>query len=245
MAIERRCLRNFAIVSLLKCNNIWSLKECVCDNMALEISVLSTVDENTRATVEKAFWGYDGAQRDLFDVDLNHYWMFYQDECAKALHGAGQHIATRTHKDIVDCVQMLHSGTERHLVKDRLRSRLTTLHDNENEILDNSIDLAASLLTMVNFCSYSYGFSGRRWLSWANGGSLHADLRDFFFDNGTEASKVSVKLEKIFTAHNLIRIAGLEIIWTDNLLDHMRLTDDDQRVHIFHHASFLEVQKQR
>ncbi|KAJ6787104.1 hypothetical protein PWT90_07225 [Aphanocladium album] len=27
------------------------------------------------------------------------------------------------------------------------------------------------------------------------------------------------------------------------MLDHLRLTDDDQRVHIFHHASFLEVQK--
>jgi hypothetical protein len=29
------------------------------------------------------------------------------------------------------------------------------------------------------------------------------------------------------------------------LVDHLRLTDDDRRVHVFHHASFLYVQQQR
>ena len=33
-------------------------------------------------------------------------------------------------------------------------------------------------------------------------------------------------------------------MWTDNLADHLRLTDDDKRVHIFHHASFLEAQRE-
>jgi hypothetical protein len=40
-------------------------------------------------------------------------------------------------------------------------------------------------------------------------------------------------------------MAGLEIVWTDNLADHLRLTDDDTKVHIFHHASFLEIQRTR
>jgi hypothetical protein len=59
----------------------------------------------------------------------------------------------------------------------------------------------------------------------------------------TLVSNDIVKLEKIFTAQNLVRIAGLDIIWTGNLADHLRLTNDDQRVHVFHHASFLQVQK--
>lgn len=216
------------------------------DKALLDTSVLdATITEPTKSALERAFWNFEGAQLDLSDVSLDRYWAFYQSECAKALHEGGQHISIRTHQDIAECVQMLRSGQERQVVKDHLRSKLTTLHANEDEILENSIDLAASVLVMISFCSYSYGFSGRRWLNWNNGSSLHTFLRDFFHDSHTGATKENAKLEKIFTAHNLTRIAGLEVVWTDNMLDHLRLTDDDQRVHIFHHASFLEVQKQR
>jgi hypothetical protein len=34
----------------------------------------------------------------------------------------------------------------------------------------------------------------------------------------------------------------MEIEWADNLADHLRLTDGDKKVAIFHHASFLECQ---
>ncbi|KAJ3496222.1 hypothetical protein NLG97_g2815 [Lecanicillium saksenae] len=215
------------------------------DKMVLETSVLEAViAESTKAALETAFWDFGGAHLDMADVSLDRYWNFYQSECAKALHEGGQHIATRTHQDVADCVRMLRSGQERRVVKDQLRGKLTAPHENEDEILDNSIDLAASVLLMMNFCSYSYGFSGRRWLNWNNGNSLHTLLREFFYDHCAEVRKDNAKLEKVFTAHNLTRIAGLEVVWTDNMLDHLRLTDDDQRVHIFHHASFLEVQKQ-
>lgn len=216
------------------------------DKASLNMSVLdATVTNSAKAALERAFWDYEGAQLDLADISLKCYWNFYQRECAKALHEGGQHIATRTHQDIADCVHMLRSGQQRGVVKDHLRSKLTALHTNEDEILENSIDLAASVLLMMNFCSYSYGFSGRRGLSWDDGSSLKTPLLHFFYDNRTEIGKENAKLEKIFTAHNLTRIAGLEVVWTDNMLDHLRLTDDDQRVHIFHHASFLEVQKER
>ncbi|EQL00722.1 FAD-binding, type 2 [Ophiocordyceps sinensis CO18] len=52
-------------------------------------------------------------------------------------------------------------------------------------------------------------------------------------------------LERVLNAPGLVLVANLDIIWTDNLLDHLRLTDDDRRVHIFHHVSFLELQRQR
>ena len=50
----------------------------------------------------------------------------------------------------------------------------------------------------------------------------------------------NVKLEKIFNAGNLGRIAGIEIEWTNNLADHLRVVDEDKKVAIFYHASFLE-----
>lgn len=53
-----------------------------------------------------------------------------------------------------------------------------------------------------------------------------------------------VKLEKIFNAKNLGQIAGIDIIWTDNIADHLRVSDEDQKVALFHHVCFLEYQKE-
>jgi hypothetical protein len=54
--------------------------------------------------------------------------------------------------------------------------------------------------------------------------------------------KEHVKLEKLFNAYNLSRIARIEVVWTSNLADHLRMQDDDTRVAIFQHAFFLENQ---
>jgi hypothetical protein len=74
-------------------------------------------------------------------------------------------------------------------------------------------------------------------LVWENG-SLKGLLQDRF---GTGPLRiVRVQLDRLFTAQNLERIAGLQIVWTDNLSDHLRLMVDDTRIAIYHHASFLE-----
>jgi hypothetical protein len=66
-----------------------------------------------------------------------------------------------------------------------------------------------------------------------------------YFNAPRALGQETVKLEKIFNARNLGRIAGIEIEWTNNLADHLRLTDGDKKVAIFHHASFLECQLKR
>ncbi len=56
----------------------------------------------------------------------------------------------------------------------------------------------------------------------------------------------NVKLEKIFSALNLGRIAGMEIQFTNNLADHLRvMSEDDKKVAIFHNASFLISQRNK
>lgn len=153
-------------------------------------------------------------------------------------------MALRSYCNMVDCIRKLKSGMLRHNIKEELREKLTAFYNNEDEILDNSIDLAASLLLMISFSSFAYGFSGRSPLHWSNR-SLESFISVYFDPGTTHQVKENVRMEKIFTARNLYRIAGLDIVWTDNLVDHLRLTDDDRRVYIFHYASFLEVQRQR
>lgn len=51
--------------------------------------------------------------------------------------------------------------------------------------------------------------------------------------------KERVKFEKGFNARNVKLIAGIEIRWTSNFADHLRMRDDDTAVEIFPYASFL------
>ena len=53
-----------------------------------------------------------------------------------------------------------------------------------------------------------------------------------------------VKLERLFNARTIERIAGIKITWTSNLADHLRLLDDDTGVVIFHNA-FLKKMESR
>ncbi|KAM5357127.1 hypothetical protein ACJZ2D_016589 [Fusarium nematophilum] len=56
-------------------------------------------------------------------------------------------------------------------------------------------------------------------------------------------SEEAVKLDTLFIAQNLDRIAGLKITWTDDISDHLRLFNFDTEVAIFHHALFLMMAK--
>jgi hypothetical protein len=119
----------------------------------------------------------------------------------------------------------------------------STPPDEQDELLDGSIELAATVLTMIDFGHFQYGFSGRKPLEWSTG-SLQDVLAKHFSDP-IQLGHSRVKFEKTFISLNLVRVAGLDIVWTDNLADHLRLTDGDTRVHIFHHVSFLELQRKR
>jgi hypothetical protein len=45
-----------------------------------------------------------------------------------------------------------------------------------------------------------------------------------------------------FSAQKLAYVAGFEVVWTSNLLDHLRIDDVDEklRVYIFHHVTLLD-----
>lgn len=106
---------------------------------------------------------------------------------------------------------------------------------------DGSINLAARILLMIEFGNLPYAFSGHKQLIWE-----HGTLKDFlqeYFGVPPTLGPERVKLEKNFNAWNLSRIAGIETEWTSNLADHLRMMDDDKKVAIFHHVSFLELQQ--
>ena len=68
------------------------------------------------------------------------------------------------------------------------------------------------------------------------------DFIDSNFSKPQPDEPTNIKLEKMFTAPNIERIAGIKIRWTDELVDHLRLVEDGRAVVIFRHASFLKWQ---
>ncbi len=217
----------------------------VSDSLDHSVQLLP-ININAKCEILNQLWDLNVSPEKYYENDLqlqyDIYFAYYSEQCSIALYDGGRHVLVRTHRDVVDIAQRLKGSKERGTIKGFLRSKLDTPKPaNENEILDGSIDLVSRLLLMIEIGSLQYGFTGRRQLAWTSG-----SLRDFVhaYFNGPQAlGRETVKLEKIFNARDLGRIAGMKIAWTTNLAGHLRLTDDDEKtVAIFHQASFLECQ---
>jgi hypothetical protein len=179
-----------------------------------------------------------------YDLDWEPYFSYYQGQCEDALHEQGNHILVRKHQHIIDIGRQLGRGQPRDTIKADLKNLFTTDEErpDQDEILDNTVDLVARLCLMVNIGAYKSTVTQATRLLWNI-----PYLQDFLqacFTATQEVNDGNVRFEKVFTAFNLERIADVKICWTNNLADHLRMVnDDDKMVAIFHHASFLKRQR--
>lgn len=209
--------------------------------MTLTASLLDPPCSAIRDDIANSFWPSTNTQNQLRDHALSDtYWRFYENECERALHDGGRHVLARTQQDILDITKLLQERQSRDDIRKQLRLKLTKSHDNEDELVDRAIDLAATLLLMVDCTNVEYGFNGNRQLEWKEN-SLEHCIRSYF-DIKPALGHEGVKLPRVFNAKTLKHIAGIEIMPTSNLLDHLRLTDDDTRLYVFHHVSYLRRQ---
>jgi hypothetical protein len=184
----------------------------------------------------------DPAALVAYHLDVDAYFAYYSEQCRSALLDRGRHEAARTHRNIADIASSIRNGERREDVKRIITSKLLTCSSTDGDrIADNTMDLVASLLLMMQFRDPPFGMSRWRPLKWTQG-SLQQFLQNQL--SGQPVLKETIKLEPIFNARNLTRIAGIKIEWTDNLNDHLKMKGDDTAVMIFHHASFLEIQRQ-
>ncbi|KAH7364783.1 hypothetical protein BKA65DRAFT_492016 [Rhexocercosporidium sp. MPI-PUGE-AT-0058] len=213
---------------------------------SLDSSVqLSPISLDTKCEILQHLWDLTIQPSQFYDSDLDFdvYFRHYSEKCSEALYDGGRHVSIRTHRDIVEIAQGIKAGQDRGAIKNRLMLKLSQPKPaNGEEVLDGSIDLVTRLLLMMDFGDLQYGFTGRRQILWTSG-RMEECLKERYKDL-TKLGSENVKLERIFNAGNLGRIAGIEIAWTSNMADHLRLVDEDKKVAIFYHASFLECQLQ-
>jgi hypothetical protein len=153
-------------------------------------------------------------------------------------HGDGQYVATQTPEHLNHVVELIRQGTTREAILLELRSTGAP----EEHCL-NSINLAARLLTMMKFGVVKHQAVPRRHIHW-DAGPLDDFVKDYLSTPPILGCE-SIRLPKSFNAWSIETIGGIQVGFTDNMADHLLLVEDDSKVLIFHHASFLEYQGQR
>lgn len=166
------------------------------------------------------------------------YFRYYTDQSAQALCDQGRHATARTHQDIVDVAEWVHQDMDRAEILHYLHEHLVNRKASpDKKAIEGTVNLTARLVLMIEVGRLGYSFTGGTTVDWKVGSLKECIERHF---EAPSTSNANLKLEKLFNAQNLILIAGLEVIWTSNLADHLRLTDDDQKLSIFHHVTFLK-----
>jgi len=211
---------------------------------ALDLTLQSSqVTVAARREIASRLWGYRGAWPSREGAGSDPYFSYYSRQ--SHFFDPGCETFATTHRDIIDIANLLQQNLKRDAVKQSLQAKFGPGNSShENQKLESSIDLATRLLVMLRVGGHPDSFSPFKPLSWEQGTSLQE-----FMSNTFSPPKIllkgRIKLEKSFTARNLVRIAKMKIVWTDNLADHLRILDEDTQIAIFHHASFLEVVRNR
>ncbi|KAK8086115.1 hypothetical protein PG994_001089 [Apiospora phragmitis] len=151
---------------------------------------------------------------------------------------------TRT-DDILDLVQQVHAGKTRLEILVQLQAKGAGGTTTSTQAgAEESINLTLRLVSLMKFGAAMGEFiphrCPHRCLVWEQG-SLKEHLAGYF-GKPPVLNCDRVRLPKSFHAWGIERIGGINICFTDNLADHLLLVDDDSRLMIFHHASFLEYQ---
>ncbi|KAK0648009.1 hypothetical protein B0T16DRAFT_407579 [Cercophora newfieldiana] len=161
---------------------------------------------------------------------------YYTRQCRLFNHHASS-LTIKTHAQVTDVARLLRQHLQR---KEILELMCTSLGPAEQARHQKSINLVIRLVLMMKVGNVEYDCFGGS-VEWEAG-----TLREFVqscFGQSPRLGHERMKLENTFNGLNLQRIAGIEIKWTDNLLDHLKLKSDDRVVLVFRHAAFLKTQK--
>lgn len=205
------------------------------------------LNDDTKRAILNNIWGSAYSAGDFSENPSigDSYLRYYGDQCRNALHSKEFDSIIQTHANIADIVTLLKQPT---MTREHLQDYLCTKYQldsrtDDNQPLCDIIDLAVRLWLMIDVGKIQHGFvPGQKPLLWKSG-PLKDLIQERFGSAEVPSRVVRVKLDRLFTARNLERIAGLQIIWTDNISDHLRLMVDDTRIAIYHHVSFLEHHK--
>lgn len=122
--------------------------------------------------------------------------------------------------------------------------------------IERAVNLAAGLLVPLNFGGIG-GLRPGKQVTWNSDESLRqlvtrqatalapsTRILQHLNCEGCSAHSSRINFPKRFSAWQLRFVAGFDIVWTNNLLDHLALDEEKLEVHIFHHVKVLMGHKE-
>ncbi|CAN9444133.1 unnamed protein product [Alternaria alternata] len=211
------------------------------------------IQARCKRNVLESFWPFSttellAVRDDRACCPWDAYFRHYTAECRKAIEpDHGEHVTIRKHEDIITIIRQLEEGRTKGTIKHFLVSLDTrqTSAEVKAQTVEGSIRLAVRLFAMVNVGAPSaYRTWGPSFLPWDDEHvALDTVLADYFVPSSADTGNMI--FEEEFTLFNLQRFTGLDIQWSNNLADHLRLIDNDRKLCVFHHATFLQHQKSK
>jgi len=212
---------------------------------SLSLPLMANPPDNNKAIIAENLWGLNSLSSDIqtqanAEEVLEQYFRqdgYYSQQCAL---GYSSFASVHSQQNLIDVAKLLRQP----LPKADLLKLMEQTVDPASEMQHSmSLSLVARLMLMMRVGTFTFECIRKNQLDWKSG-----TLQEFVHEHFNQPPRKDherLKLEKTFNALNLRRIAGINIKWTDNLADHLRLMNDDRTVAVFRHASFLNVQRYR
>ncbi|KAF2656358.1 hypothetical protein K491DRAFT_656664 [Lophiostoma macrostomum CBS 122681] len=171
------------------------------------------------------------------------YFQYYSSECRDwIMYGNGEYTFVKKHKDVTAIARMFKDDkTKSEIISSLLpwdtQNRTDAI---KKRMAEGAIRLTARLTTMVDIGTIPQFAQGMEHLEhpWNDEATkLKAHLTGYFGEQTTDTEKSRFGAD--ITAYNIQRYTGIRIRWTNNLADHLRLVDDDTKLCIFHHLTYL------
>ena len=163
-------------------------------------------------------------------------------------------VSGRSNSDIASICEQLESNQSKERILDSVANIVHQDHQDDTCAGHEDEDVAKLLLNIALktslMCNVSVGASGpdmndlgQRQILW---NSNDDDIKRVLNGAFPKANKLDGRgvLARTFHGRNLERLGSIRIVWTDNLLDHLRLRDPTQEsepftLSVFHYAEFL------
>lgn len=201
----------------------------------------SPLSQATRRAIFTRLWILDRTEaRTLYsEVDHTAYFRYYEAQCSNLTRGR-VFLRGQNQDYLLTIIEYLqNSDTEYQSVVDHL------LRDNpqlDQSLIRPSIFTAARLWSMLHIGQEEQAVTpGQKPVEWEDGTLKNCIQECFEFDSDVSDP---VKLPRSFNAMALDEIGNIQIVWTNNLADHLLMRSDDTKVTIFHHAYFLRRHKE-
>ncbi|RDW63327.1 hypothetical protein BP6252_10872 [Coleophoma cylindrospora] len=213
------------------------------------LRTITTTNDLERVVVN-ALWGTSWSPREYANHQAaysTYYSGIYQPLCRAACSGDWR-IPDYTHEDVISIINSLKLTNDKKndVLKDIPHA--VNLSPSQSE---RAVNLAAGLLVPLNFDGIGGARPGKR-ISWEPEKTLKQTIDEEFqvlSNQAVPANPVcatctsTIKFPRKFGLWDLKFIAGFNIVWTNSLLDHLSVVDEENQitVYIFHQVSILEL----